>query len=135
MKKNLHTECIVGLKIGDYENPMIKASDGIKDFSEEEATRFAYCPVCGLPVNRKTGTDFDQGDKDLSEKIAWCENFTDEYMESFYMPVGKHVDEKVVELPSDYLKWVADNWDDEVLAKVATKEWERRVKMGELDDY
>lgn len=53
------------------------------------------------------------------------------------MPVGKYIDKEVTKLPSDYLKWLAENWADEEICAAADEEYRRRTDDGEhfYDDY
>lgn len=42
------------------------------------------------------------------------------------MPAGKFAGKTLEEIPSPYLKWVAENWDDEEVAEAASMEYEWR---------
>jgi len=50
------------------------------------------------------------------------------------MPYGKHKGTEISRLPSDYLKWVAEHWDektekDTLLCLEADQEYQFREKM------
>jgi len=49
-------------------------------------------------------------------------------MSDTIMPFGKHRDKTISEIPSDYLKWMAGNLDDEDLACKADEEYDFREK-------
>lgn len=42
------------------------------------------------------------------------------------MPFGKHKGEDIEDLPSSYLKWLAENCDDEEICEAADEEWQWR---------
>ena len=42
------------------------------------------------------------------------------------MPYGAHYKKSMEEIPSKYLHWVAENWDDDAIAIAADKEWQLR---------
>ena len=46
----------------------------------------------------------------------------------FRMPTGKHKGKPIHLLPSDYLKWVAENWDDGDISSEADVEYQFRLK-------
>lgn len=48
------------------------------------------------------------------------------------IPAGKFKGELVVDLPSGYLKWVAENWEDDEIASIADDEYNRR---SDEDDH
>jgi hypothetical protein len=43
------------------------------------------------------------------------------------MPRGNYKEREMDELPSDYLLWVAQNWDDEDICCAADEEYSRRT--------
>lgn len=47
------------------------------------------------------------------------------------MPFGKFKGYEIDGLPSDYLKWVAGNVDDEDICKAADEEYQWRTDMNE----
>jgi len=47
------------------------------------------------------------------------------------MPSGKFANKELHLIPSNYLRWIAENWDDEELCKEADDEWQWREKYGE----
>lgn len=52
------------------------------------------------------------------------------------MPRGVHKGKKIEEIPSDYLKWMAENWSegttaDKLLCGAADQEWNWREKHNE----
>ena len=42
------------------------------------------------------------------------------------MPKGKFEGKLIVDIPSDYLRWVAENWEDDIIATAADEEWNFR---------
>ena len=42
------------------------------------------------------------------------------------MPWGKHKGEEIVDLPSDYLHWLAENCEHDNIATAADEEWQWR---------
>lgn len=48
------------------------------------------------------------------------------------MPWGKHKDEEIEDLPSDYLKWLAENCEDDDICEAADEEYRWRKDNGEL---
>jgi len=42
------------------------------------------------------------------------------------MPAGKFRGKEMHEISSPYLKWVAENWDDDEVASAADEEWQHR---------
>ncbi len=42
------------------------------------------------------------------------------------MPWGKHAGTKIEDLPTDYLKWLAGNCDDEEICEAADEEYRYR---------
>lgn len=48
------------------------------------------------------------------------------------MPWGKHKGEDIEDLPTDYLKWLAENCDDEDICLAADEEYRYRKDRGEL---
>lgn len=48
-----------------------------------------------------------------------------------FMPCGKHKGKPVHLLPSSYLHWAAENFDDDMIATAADTEWQWREKSGE----
>ena len=44
------------------------------------------------------------------------------------MPGGKHQGKEMHEIPSDYLKWVSENWSQENVAEAADEEWNFRER-------
>lgn len=47
------------------------------------------------------------------------------------IPFGKHKGEYIIDLPSDYLKWVAGNVDDESVCCAADEEYRWRTDNNE----
>ena len=47
------------------------------------------------------------------------------------MPFGKHKGEEIEDIPSDYLKWVAENIDDEEIYRAADEEYQWRKDNNE----
>ncbi len=47
------------------------------------------------------------------------------------MPYGKHKGEKIEDIPSSYLKWVAENFDDDIIATAADGEYRARTDFDE----
>ena len=45
-----------------------------------------------------------------------------------HMPFGKHKDKPFTSIPSEYLHWVAEEFDDDRVATAADKEWQYREK-------
>lgn len=52
-------------------------------------------------------------------------------MSDLKMPSGKYMGERIEDLPSGYLKWVAYNWDDDEIAAAADDEWWWREDTNE----
>jgi len=52
-------------------------------------------------------------------------------MKATEMPFGKHQGKKFYEIPSDYLKWAAENIDNEDIACAADDEWQHREHYGQ----
>lgn len=52
-------------------------------------------------------------------------------MKNSRMPAGRFMGELIEDLPSDYLKWVAENWEDDEIATAADEEWRWRDDMDE----
>lgn len=48
-------------------------------------------------------------------------------MKDIVMPVGKYEGDKIESIPSDYLKWLAENWADEIICEAADEEYRRRT--------
>lgn len=46
------------------------------------------------------------------------------------MPWGKHRGKDIEDVPSDYLKWLAENCDNEPLAVAADEEWDFRERTN-----
>jgi len=46
------------------------------------------------------------------------------------MPYGKFRGCDVDDLPSGYLKWVAENFKDDIIASKADREWQERERFG-----
>ncbi len=46
------------------------------------------------------------------------------------MPFGKHAGKPIVDIPSDYLKWAAENMDQEDVCQACDKEWSFREKFN-----
>ena len=46
------------------------------------------------------------------------------------MPHGKHKGKRLGDIPSGYLYWVAENWDDDVIATAADTVWKDREELG-----
>jgi len=42
------------------------------------------------------------------------------------MPHGKYQGEELEQIPSEYLRWVAANWDEDELATAADQEYNER---------
>jgi Putative quorum-sensing-regulated virulence factor len=42
------------------------------------------------------------------------------------MPWGKHAGKEIEDLPTDYLKWLAENCDDEDICEAADEEYRYR---------
>lgn len=47
------------------------------------------------------------------------------------MPFGKHKGKEIKDLPSSYLKWLAENCEDEKICNEADEEYQWRDKWGE----
>lgn len=47
------------------------------------------------------------------------------------MPAGKHKGERLSELPSDYLYWVAENWSEDRIASAADSLYRERSDKSE----
>lgn len=47
------------------------------------------------------------------------------------MPRGKYAGKTVEEVPSSYLKWVTENWDDEQVVCACESEWNYRERYDE----
>ena len=43
-----------------------------------------------------------------------------------YMPFGKHKGEELDDIPSDYLHWLAENCDQDLIASAADEEYQWR---------
>jgi len=52
-------------------------------------------------------------------------------MKDIIMPVGKYEGDKIESIPSDYLKWLAENWADEIICEAADEEYRRRTDYGD----
>ena len=50
------------------------------------------------------------------------------------MPYGKYKGVDMEEIPSNYLRWVAENFDDDVVASKADEEWQFRERTGSHQD-
>lgn len=48
------------------------------------------------------------------------------------MPCGRHDGKEVSDLPSDYLKWLMDNFGDDDVRDEASEEYNRRLDNGTL---
>lgn len=46
------------------------------------------------------------------------------------MPFGKHKGEEIEDLPSSYLKWLAENMDNEDICLEADEEYQYRADNG-----
>jgi len=46
------------------------------------------------------------------------------------MPWGKYKGEKIEDLPSDYLHWLATKCDNEEIAEQADEEWQHRERYN-----
>lgn len=46
------------------------------------------------------------------------------------MPWGKHKGKDIEDVPSDYLRWLAENCDNERIAIAADEEWDFREKTN-----
>lgn len=46
------------------------------------------------------------------------------------MPAGKFRGKIMADIPSSYLKWVAENWSDDNICEAADKEWAWRDEWG-----
>lgn len=51
--------------------------------------------------------------------------------EPIIMPCGKYKGEELSLIPSDYLKWLAENWADETICAAADEEYRRRTDDNE----
>ena len=47
------------------------------------------------------------------------------------MPFGKHKGTDIEDLPTDYLKWLAENCDDDDICEAADAEYRYRMDHGE----
>lgn len=47
------------------------------------------------------------------------------------MPYGAFKGKEMHEIPSGYLHWLAENFDNEKICVAADKEWQHREKYGE----
>lgn len=47
------------------------------------------------------------------------------------MPWGKHRGQDIEDLPTDYLKWLAENCDDDDVCEAADEEYRWRLDHGE----
>lgn len=47
------------------------------------------------------------------------------------MPYGKFKGKEMHEIPSGYLHWIAENFDNESICVAADEEWRNREKYGE----
>jgi len=47
------------------------------------------------------------------------------------MPWGKHLGTDIEDLPTDYLKWLAENCDDDEICEAADEEYRCRQDHGE----
>lgn len=47
------------------------------------------------------------------------------------MPAGKFKGKLIEEIPSGYLKWIAENWDDDEIATIADEEYRWRSDNNE----
>jgi len=52
-------------------------------------------------------------------------------MSEIKMPYGAFKDKPIHKIPSGYLKWVAENFDDEKICEAADDEWQWREKLDE----
>jgi len=57
--------------------------------------------------------------------------------QSFVMPYGKHKGTRICDLPSDYLKWLAENVSEateqgRIVCLGADKEYQQRRRNGDL---
>ena len=52
-------------------------------------------------------------------------------MSKYVMPVGKYKGKQMHQIPSGYLLWVAENFDDDKVAIEADEEWQWREKYSE----
>uniref|UniRef100_A0A6M3KNA5 Putative quorum-sensing-regulated virulence factor n=1 Tax=viral metagenome TaxID=1070528 RepID=A0A6M3KNA5_9ZZZZ len=51
------------------------------------------------------------------------------------MPYGRFKGQEIEDLPSSYLKWIAENWDEKsttnkMICKAADEEWQFREKTN-----
>lgn len=53
----------------------------------------------------------------------------------FIMPFGKYKNQTLNEIPSDYLKWGAENIDNDTIASILDKEWQWREKNNIHNKY
>lgn len=49
----------------------------------------------------------------------------------FSMPFGKYKNEYLQDIPSGYIRWLAENCDDDHIATMADEEYSRRTDEGE----
>ena len=47
------------------------------------------------------------------------------------LPWGKHKGEDLESVPSSYLRWLAENCEDDVIASAADEEWSWREQYGQ----
>lgn len=52
-------------------------------------------------------------------------------MSDLRMPYGKFQGYKIENIPSGYLLWIAENFNDEKICVAADKEWQYREKWNE----
>lgn len=50
--------------------------------------------------------------------------------DNFILPWGKHKGEEIESIPSDYLKWLAENCEDDLVATEADEEYQWRKDTG-----
>lgn len=50
--------------------------------------------------------------------------------EPIKLPHGIHAGKLLEEVPSSYLAWIAERWDDEKICEAADKVWANREKHG-----
>jgi len=51
-------------------------------------------------------------------------------MSDLIMPYGKYRGKAMHEIPSGYLKWLAENVDDEIIANEADEEYQHRERYN-----
>lgn len=54
---------------------------------------------------------------------------------STVMPWGKHKGQLIVELPSSYLRWLAENCNDETICQAADEEYRYRDDHNDHNDH